>query len=64
MNKTEDRERQVGWRLFEVAYIRDGDVTHTRQAVSLACLLHSHGEGRESEDFKVIQDMMDDPNKN
>lgn len=48
--------------LINQAYIRDGRFSITGEAMLLACLLHSHGENRESEDFKDVQRIMGDIN--
>lgn len=44
------------------AWIRNGDVPITGEALILACLLHSTGAGRDSEDMKTVQSLMDDIN--
>ena len=46
------------------AYIRDGKVLHTDEAVILACLLHSKGKGRGTEDMTEVQRIMKDQNVN
>lgn len=47
---------------MDVAYIRDGHVTHTDESVILACLLHSKGKGRGTDDMKEVQRIMKDKN--
>lgn len=44
------------------AWIRNGDLVVTGEALILACLLHTHGAGRNTDDFKVVQALMDDIN--
>lgn len=48
--------------LINQAWMRDGDIIVTGQALLLATLLHTHGKGRDSEDFKDVQRIMHDPN--
>ena len=47
---------------MDVAYIRDGNVTHTDESVILACLLHSKGKGRGTQDMTEVQRIMKDQN--
>jgi hypothetical protein len=54
--------RTLSTRIMDLAYIRDGDVTHTDEAVILACLLHSKGKGRGTADHKEVQRIMKDRN--
>lgn len=49
-------------RLMDVAYIRDGNVIHTDEAVILACLVHTKGKGRGTDDMKDVQRIMRDRN--
>jgi len=51
-------------RVMDRAYIRDGKVLHTDEAVILACLLHSKGKGRGTEDMTEVQRIMKDQNVN
>ena len=44
------------------ARLRDGRYEITGEALLLALLLHSTGEGRDSEDFKDLQRIMGDIN--
>ena len=44
------------------ARIRDGRYEITGEALLLACLLHSQGAGRQTEDFKDVQRIMNDVN--
>lgn len=48
--------------LVNQAWARNGDLEITGEALILACLLHTHGAGRNSDDFKDIQRIMLDPN--
>jgi hypothetical protein len=45
------------------AYIRDGKVVHTDEAVTLACLIHSKGKSRKSDDMTEVQKIMRDKNR-
>lgn len=47
---------------INVAWIRNGDLVVTGEALILACLLHTHGAGRNTDDFKAVQALMDDIN--
>lgn len=54
---------------MDLAYIRDGKLVHTDEAVILACLFHSKGnKGRNSklteEDVNYVRRMMKDKNLN
>lgn len=46
------------------AWIRNGksDAVVTGEALILATLLHTHGKGRNSDDLKVVQSLMNDVN--
>lgn len=50
--------------LINQAWIRNGKSNNiiTGEALILACLLHTHGAGRNSEDMKTVQALMDDVN--
>lgn len=62
--KTEQKkkERQQGWRIIQIAWLRDGEQTYTGEALSLACLLHTKGRGRDSKDMLDVQRIMRDQN--
>jgi hypothetical protein len=62
MNDKERKIHTLSMRVMDLAYIRDGDVTHTDEAVILACLLHSKGKGRGTDDHKHVQRIMKDRN--
>lgn len=47
---------------MDVAYIRNGSVIHTDESVILACLLHTRGKGRGTNDMKDVQRIMKDKN--
>ena len=49
-------------RVMDRAYIRDGKVLHTDESVILACLLHTKGKGRGTEDMTEVQRIMRDQN--
>lgn len=44
------------------AYIRDGKIVHTGDAVTLACLVHAKGNSRKGEDMSQVQKIMRDRN--
>jgi hypothetical protein len=44
------------------AYIRDGKVLHTGEAVTLACLLRSKGKSRRGDDMVEVQKILEDKN--
>lgn len=50
--------------LINQAWVRNGksDTVITGEALILACLLHTHGNDRAGNDFKVVQALMDDVN--
>jgi len=49
-------------RIMDIAWLRDGETIHTGEALMLACLLHTKGKGRKSDDFKDVQKIMHDQN--
>ncbi len=49
-------------RVMDLAYIRDGDIIHTGEAVLLAVLTHTRGKGRKGQDMKDVQRIMRDKN--
>lgn len=51
-----------GFRVMDIAYIRDGNTVHTGESLLLACLLHAKGKSRKSDDMKEVQRIMHDPN--
>lgn len=50
--------------LINQAWIRNGssNAVITGEALILACLLHTTGAGRNSDDMKTVQSLMDDIN--
>ena len=53
----------LGRRVMDVAYLRDGDVTHTGEALALAMLLHAKGNAkRNKNDLEQVGRMLNDPN--
>lgn len=53
----------VGNRMMDRAYLRDGDVVHTGEALLLAMLIHARGKTqRGTEELKQVSKMLDDPN--
>lgn len=49
-------------RLVQRAYIRDGKTVHTGEAVLLACLVHTKGKGRDTDDETAVRKIMRDQN--
>jgi len=49
-----------GWRMNQIAYIRDEELMHYGEAVILACLLHA--KGQRSKDLEDVQRIMKDHN--
>lgn len=50
-------------RVLHRAYLRDGDITYTGEALALAMLLHAKGKTeRGSKELEQISKMLDDPN--
>ena len=56
------RDKDPFYRVMERAYIRDRDITHTGEAMMLACLTHTSGTSRKSENMKLVQKIMKDKN--
>jgi hypothetical protein len=53
----------VGNRMMDRAYLRDGSVVHTGEALLLAMLIHAKGKTqRGAEELKQVSKMLDDPN--
>lgn len=50
--------------LINQAWAFDGDRVLTGEALILAVLLHTHGDDRNSDDFKTVQKLMNDINYN
>jgi hypothetical protein len=44
------------------AWIRNGDLAVTGEALILACLLHTHGGSRHGKDLEDVQRIMNDIN--
>ena len=44
------------------AWLRDGDIIISGEALMLACLLHAKGKSRHSADMKDVQRIMKDAN--
>lgn len=59
--KKENIQEQFYTRILHRAYLRDGDITHTGEALALALLLHAKGNDRKSGMADVAK-MLDDPN--
>jgi hypothetical protein len=50
-------------RVMDRAWMRDGNVIHTGEALMLACLLHAKGRTRRGqEEVEHVARIMDDPN--
>lgn len=48
--------------LINQAWLWNGDSVVTGEALILATLLHTHGRGRNTDDLKVVQALMNDVN--
>lgn len=53
---------EPGMRMMDRAWMRDGEVEVTGEALLLALLLHTKGAGRNSKDMKDVQRIMRDHN--
>jgi hypothetical protein len=53
----------MGNRLMDRAYLRDGSLVHTGEALLLAMLFHAKGKRNQSE-LEQVSKMLDDPNVN
>lgn len=59
-----DKWVPLGRRVMDVAYLRDGNITHTGEALALAMLLHAKGSSQRSKnDLEQVSRMLDDPNR-
>jgi len=48
---------------MDIAYLRDGSIMHTGEALSLAVLLHAKGNSqRAKNDIAEVAKMLNDPN--
>jgi hypothetical protein len=57
------KELPMGNRIMDRAYLMDGDITHTGEALLLACLVASKGTTkRGKQELKDVSQMMKDPN--
>lgn len=55
----------VGDRLMDRAYLRDGSVIHTGEALLLALLVHAKGKTKRGQnEMQQVSKMLDDPNLN
>lgn len=58
-----DFSNQFYTRILHRAYLRDGDITYTGEALALAMLLHAKGKtDRGAKEVEQIGKMLDDPN--
>lgn len=54
---------QPGRRVMDIAYLRDGDITHYGEALALALLFHAKGKTpRGSNEVEQVGKMLNDPN--
>ena len=53
---------EPGNRLMDRAWMRNGDIEVTGEALLLAVLLHAKGRGRQSGDMKEVRRIMRDRN--
>lgn len=49
-------------RVMDISFIRDGKLIHHGEAVLLACLVHSKGASRNSQDMVEVQRLLKDKN--
>jgi hypothetical protein len=64
-HEASDREsasEQFFKRILHRAYLRDGDITHTGEALALAMLLHAKGKARDNRSVEEVGKMLNDPN--
>ena len=54
--------RDPFYQVMHRAYIRDGKLLHTDEAMMLACLVHSKGLARNSNDMADLLKIMNDAN--
>jgi len=53
----------IGNRLMDTAYLRDGNVEHTGEALLLALILHTKGKTKRSkQELEEIGKLFNDPN--
>lgn len=57
-----EKSKDPFYKIMHRAYIWDGKVLHTDEAMMLACLVHSKGHGRDSNDMTDLQKIMRDVN--
>ena len=60
--KRENMQEQFFSRIMHRAYLRDGDITHTGEALALALLLHAKGKSRDNKHVEEVAKMLNDPN--
>lgn len=55
----------TGNRLMDRAYLRDGNLVHTGEALLVALLLHTKGKTKRGQnELEQVSKMLDDPNLN
>lgn len=55
----------IGNRLMDRAYLRDGSVIHTGEALLLALLVHAKGKTKRGQnELEQVSKMLNDPNLN
>lgn len=55
----------MGNRLMDRAYLRDGNLIHTGEALLVALLLHTKGKTKRGQnEMQQVSKMLDDPNLN
>lgn len=55
----------TGNRLMDRAYLRDGSLVHTGEALLVALLLHTKGKTKRGQsELEQVSKMLDDPNLN
>lgn len=64
MSEKKEKWVPMGNRVMDRAWLRDGDVIHTGEALLLAVLLHTKGKtGRSQNDLEQVARMLNDPNQ-
>lgn len=64
MSEKNEKWVPMGNRVMDKAWLRDGDVIHTGEALLLAVLLHAKGKtNRNQAELEQVARMLNDPNQ-
>jgi hypothetical protein len=64
MSEKKEKWVPMGNRVMDKAWLRDGDVIHTGEALVLALLLHTKGKSkRGQQEIEEVARMLNDPNQ-